>query len=930
MPDRSSLPIDPWLGAIVGAQNKNIIVSATPGSGKTTRIPPAFLASRRDGGDGRILCVQPKRIACIAAAKRVAAENNETLGGAVGYHVRLDKKTSENTRLVFVTTGILLRYLCSDPFLENVSHVIFDEFHERSLENDLAFAMVRTLQEACRDDLRITVMSATIDADPVEQFLAPCSVFKIDAPIHPLAVRYAPIRPDKRFSVYISPLIDAVKTAIAETDGDCLVFLPGVGEIQEAVNIAAPVFPDCAICACHASLPIARQAQILSLPSDRKRRIIFSTNVAESSLTVPGVKAVVDSGLVKQKFFDTFSGLSRLETQWISRASADQRAGRAARIAPGLCIRLWPQSMQNALNAQTIPEIERLDLSQAILQICAWGLQAPESLRFLSQPAPNRIAEAKKLLRKLGALKPAATNTPSRRRYDNSGDAESAAEYINIDIHGNADNISSDCAGKTPGNIINQDIANQDIANQDIANQDIANQDISNEAPDIITPLGRQMAAIPLEPRLARWMLEAADLDIIPEAALLAAFLSETPYRRNQKNEWSKPNLCDDFFELKKNIRKPEFAQLKRIADDIAKAAENIPLRSKQGDQNISDRPLHNMARIGIKDALAKSMLPAYADRLAQQRTAKKDASVPKDDPRRDTIPVFACMSGNHGVTISAPYDLKDETFFLCADVDLVRGIERASSRVVKAFPVDPKLIPWEQKRIARYEPDKDRVVVADALVYDCFILRETFLRGGDIRPIIRQTLIDAARRNLPKALNFSADAWIQFKARCDFAKKCQPYNDIPEFNANWFARILPKIVGNAASFAELRAADLSQIAAKSLSQSAKSILQTYAPERATLPNGYETAVDYTLSPPVIRVKIQKAFGAYALPKVGAGTIPVLIHLCAPNGRPVQMTQDLPNFWRSTYADVRKLLRGRYPKHDWPEIPPPPIPEKKK
>lgn len=784
--------------------------------------------------------------------------------------------------------------------------------------------MVRTLQDACRDDLRITVMSATIDADPVEQYLSPCSVFKIDAPIYPLRLRYTPIQPDKRFAVYIAPLIDAVKTALAETDGDCLVFLPGVGEIQEAINIAAPIFPDCMLCPCHASLPIDRQAQILSLPSDRKRRIIFSTNVAESSLTVPGVKAVVDSGLVKQKFFDTFSGLSRLETQWISRASADQRAGRAARTAPGLCIRLWPQSMQNALNAQTIPEIDRLDLSQAVLQISAWGLQASESLRFLSQPAPNRIAEAKNLLRKLGALKHAAPNILSRRKDNNSADPE----YINIDA-GGSDNITSDCCCQNGGNVINQIVANPNDDNQEISAPNDDNQDMPDAPPpDIITPLGRQMAAIPLEPRLARWMIEAADLDIIPDAALLAAFLSETPYRRNQKSEWAKPNLCDDFFELKKNIRKPEFAQLKRIADDIANAAENIRRRSMQETPGISAPP-HNRNRIGIKEALAKSMLPAYADRLARQRSAKKDPSVPKDDPRRDTIPVFACMSGNHGVTITAPYDLKDEIFFLCADVDLVRGVERASSRVVKAFPVDPKLIPWEQKRIARYEPDKDRVVVADALVYDCFVLRETFLRGDDIRPIVRQTLIAAARRNLRKALNFSADAWIRFKARCDFAKNCQPYNDIPDFNINWFAGILPKIVANASSFAELYAIDLSQIAAKSLSQCAKSALQTYAPERVTLANGYETSVDYTLSPPVIRVKIQKAFGAYALPKVGAGSVQVLIHLCAPNGRPVQMTQDLPNFWRSTYADVRKLLRGRYPKHDWPEIPPPPAEKKR-
>ena len=880
IPDRPCLPIDPYIARILGSPRLNRIVSATPGSGKTTRIPPAFLAQQSPDDENIILCVQPKRIACIAAAKRVAAEHGSNVGEAIGYHVRLDKKVSVKTRLLFVTTGILLRYLCTNPFLEGISHVIFDEFHERSIENDLAFAMVHALQDACRDDLYITVMSATLDSAPIAQFLAPADVFDIDAPIYPLDIRYMPIQPDKRFSVYIAPLLDAIDTALQATDGDCLVFLPGVGEINDAIAAARQRFNHCDFFSCHASLPIQDQAAILTRPAGGKRRLIFSTNVAESSLTIPGVRAVVDTGLVKQKFFDTFSGLSRLETQSISRASADQRAGRAARQAPGLCIRLWPQSIQNSLNAQTTPEIERLDLAQAVLQIAAWGLQSPESLKFLSQPAPNRIAEAKRLLQKLGALQshPIDDRHPTE---DNS-----------------FPNASTEC-----------------------------NSTEDNTVYDI-TPLGRQMASMPLEPRLARWMLDAIDYDIVCDAALLAAFLSETPYRRSQKATWPKPNLYDDFCNLKKNIQKPENAPLKRIADDIAQAANDIKRQSRpattQPPANKSTQQPANAQRIPLKEALAKSMLAAYADRLAQLRPQKKDATLPKDDPRRATIPIFACMSGNHGVTIAEPYDLKDESFFICADVDLVRGVERAASRVIKAFPIDPKWIPWHERRIARYEPEKDRVVVADAVVYDIFTLRETFRHDDAYRPLIRQTLLDAARKAPEKALNFKSDAWLQFTARCTFAKQCQPYNDIPDFNISWALKVLPQIIGHAATFKQLYEIDLSQVAFKSLSHAAKSILQTYAPERVTLQNGYETPVDYTLSPPVIRVKIQKAFGTYTLPRVGAGTTPVLIHLCAPNGRAAQMTQDLANFWHSTYADVRKLLRGRYPKHDWPEQPPEP------
>lgn len=908
----ATFPIDPHIDRIAASPCANRIISATPGSGKTTRIPPALLARRPKDDDRVMLCVQPKRIACVAAARRVASENGSDIGDIVGYHVRLDKKVSPNTRLIFVTTGILLRYLCADPFLENVAHVIFDEFHERSIENDLAFAMVRALQETCRDDLAVTVMSATLDSEPIAKFLAPCSVFDIDAPIYPLDIRYAPVQPDKRFSVYVAPMLDAIETALRETDGDCLVFLPGVGEIQDAINAARPRFADCQLLACHASLPIQDQALILTRPADEKRRIIFSTNVAESSLTIAGVRAVVDTGLVKQKFFDTYSGLSRLETQWISRASADQRAGRAARQAPGLCIRLWPQSVQNSLSAQTTPEIERLDLSQAVLQIAAWGLQAPESLKFLSQPAPNRIFEAKLLLQKLGALAPIPQKMDNSTA-DPSNDSPSSPESSSANIDENS-NLAQ------------------------------TNHTIFN-----ITPIGQQMASMPLEPRLARWMLSAIEYGVVNDAALLAAFLSETPYRRNQKSLWSKPNLYADFCDLKKNIHPPPFAALKRIADDIARAADDIVRQTRRNDKSkrrdrlpnatladdvSANRPPSENARrdtprvskspLPIKEALARSMLDAYADRLAQQRPQKKAPDIPKDDPRRATIPIFACMSGNHGVTIPEPYDLKDETFFLCADVDLVRGVERAASRVVKAFPIDPKWIPWQRRQFARYEPEKDRVVIADAVVYDIFTLRETFRHDDACLPLIRQTLLDAARKTPEKALNFKANSWLQFTARCSFAKRCQPHNDIPDFDVTWAVQILPKIIGNASSFKELFDIDLAQVALKTLSHSAKSILQTYAPERVALENGYETPVDYTLSPPVIRVKIQKAFGTYTLPRVGAGTIPVLIHLCAPNGCAAQMTQDLPNFWRSTYAEIRKLLRGRYPKHEWPQTPPAP------
>lgn len=854
---KSSLPIDAYLDAILKAKNRNCIVSATPGSGKTTRIPAAYLPTTQ----GIILCIQPKRIACLAAAKRVADENGWQVGREVGYHVRLDKKLSPQTRLIFVTTGILLRYLCADPFLESVNRVIFDEFHERALENDLSFAMIRTIQRECRSDLAITVMSATLDTAPIAQFLSPCSLFDIDAPIYPLTLRYSNKPLEKHFPSYVESLMNAVETATLQTDGDCLVFLPGIAEIQSAIEIARSRFPNFDAYPCHASLPLETQTALLTLPTSSRRRIIFSTNVAESSLTIPGVKAVVDTGLVKQKFFETYSGLSRLEVQTISQASADQRAGRAARIAPGLCLRLWTKAEENAFNAQSTPEIERLDLSQAVLQIMAWGLEAPKKLLFLSQPAPTRIDDACLLLEKLGA----------------------------IDTHG-------------------------------------------------LTPIGQQMATIPLEPRLARWMLDAAKLGIERDAALLAAFLAETPYRRNQRAIWSKTDLFEDFLQLKRDIQKNECEYLRRIARDITSSIKEFlpsdchPSSNEKNKTSTSHAisqahsPTSNSETQNAKmrELLCRSMLVAYSDRLAQQRPQKNDAKLPKDDPRRETLPITACMSGNHGVTVKEPYTLKDAVFFICADLDLVRGVERASSRVVKAIQVDAKWIPWHETRVARYEPDKDRVVVADALVYDIFTLRETFLHGEEIAKLERKTLLDAARKSPEKALNFTSEGWLKFNARIKFAKNILHNDILPDFDLNWGISLLPAIADQAQahSFADLFAIDLAPIAQKMLSHEARTMLQKVAPETVKLQNGTEVPVDYTCSPPVVRIKIQKAFGTYTLPKVGNGTIPVSMHFCAPNGRTVQMTQDLDNFWKTTYADLRKLLRGRYPKHDWPETPP--------
>lgn len=826
-----SLPIDAHLDDILAANTQNLIVIATPGSGKTTRLPAAFLKATTK----RILCVEPRRMACIAAASRVSEETGELVGTKVGYHVRLEKKCNPDTRLVFVTVGMLLQYLCADPFLDNCSTLIFDEFHERSMQADTALAMARYLQREVRPDLRILVMSATLNPDPIAQFLTDTTIFYIDAPRFPLDIRFSPRTYGTRFTDYADAMIDAIRDAATQTDGDILVFLPGLGEIHAAIDRAAQDFAaSFDLCPCHASLPLDAQKKILAPTSD-KRRIIFSTNVAESSLTIPRVHAVIDSGLARAKFFDSVSGLSRLEIQRISRFSAEQRAGRAARLGPGSCIRLWSQPTHTQLPPQDTPEIDRLDLSQLWLQIAAWGLESPQTLDFLTTPALGRLLDAKRLLQRLGAL---------------DGDT--------------------------------------------------------------LTPMGTQMARLPLEPRLARWLIAAHDMKCLDDAALLAAYLSEAPYRRSQRMMWDGPDLFEDFVKLKKNIQKPEFAFLKRIADDIRKAARDIP-----------DTPIGKRAPqppVPPRQALASSMLSAYADRLAQPRPPKEKLAA--SDPRRLTMPIYALMSGNRGVVIKEARTLNDAPFFIAADVDLVRGVERASNHVVKAIAIQTEWIPWAEHVTARYEPEKDRIVVAKGLYFDIFTLRETFLHGEDTRELYQKTLLDAATQNPQKALNFSSEAWSQFKARLAFVQKLHPQLQFPTFDTQWGLDIIAHAIPHAQSLHDLYQIDLTPHAIQALPYETYDALQKEAPECVTLESGFTARVDYDAPIPIVRIKIQKAFGTHRVPCVGNGKIPVIFHLLAPNGQPAQVTQDLDNFWKNTYADVRKLLRGRYPKHDWPEVPP--------
>lgn len=402
MPPLSPLPIDDVLPELLGHLSRQpcVVLQAPTGAGKTTRVPPAILDAKL-AGSGRILLLEPRRLAARAAARRIAIERGATLGQEIGWHVRFDRKAGAMTRIVAVTPGIVLRYLLDDPFLESVSAVVFDEFHERSLESDLAFGLVRSLQQTVRHDLRIVVMSATLDPARIAAYLGGCPVVVSEGRLHPVEVRYEPKPPTQP---WLEATVEAVRRLLRQTDGDMLVFLPGMSDIRQVERELQTIAErlDLSVLPLHGDLPPEQQDAALQPQS--RRRIVLSTNVAETSVTVSGISAVVDTGLAKQLVFDPAVGLDRLEFAPISRSSADQRAGRAGRERPGVCVRLWSEAQQRGRAEQTEPEIRRVDLAGAMLTLAALGETSLEQFPWLDPPDEARVRQSAELLQRLGAI----------------------------------------------------------------------------------------------------------------------------------------------------------------------------------------------------------------------------------------------------------------------------------------------------------------------------------------------------------------------------------------------------------------------------------------------------------------------------------------------------------------------------------------------
>jgi len=819
-----SLPVTECLPEIIAAVNASIpvVLKAPPGAGKTTGVPPALLREHA-AGSGKILLVQPRRLAARAAAARLAHLLDSRLGDEVGYHVRFDKCTSSSTRLIAMTTGILLRRLQHDPLLENVSCVILDEFHERSLEIDLALGMLHRIRTTLRPELKLIVMSATLSPEPIVAFLGDAKAIESDGHSYPVDIRYTK---DPSRDWIDQQVASILPEALRSTPGHLLVFLPGVGEIHrtrrtlESMRLPA----DCVINELYGDL--SPQDQDAVLAESPFRKIILATNVAETSITIPGVTGVIDSGLARVMRFDPHVGLPKLEREPISQASAEQRAGRAGRTSPGICFRLWPAVSHHARRERDTPEIQRGDFSAALLTLAAWGERDVFEFPWLTPPSQDAVINAERLLCRLDAI----------------------------------------------------------------------------DAKGCLTEVGHQMAALPLHPRMSRLMVEAKRLRIVDEASIAVALLTERdPFQKESQRSPSQVkarhqcDVVDRIERLKSADRRQQtgIAHILRVAKQIEQMTSSLSVsRPSTVDENAYER-------------LKRTLLAAYPDRVARRRMGSDHRGV---------------MVGGKGVVLDVSSQVRSGELFLCIDVDSA-GTE---ARVRMASLVDQE---WLHAALIRdvdepfFNPTLKAVVARRRRYYDDLLLAESPIACQPTAEVA-ELLFRHAKQSFD-AVFPAKDTHVQsLISRVQFINRHMPELGLPGLGNDDIEELLRSLCEGRTSIAELRSAPWLDHIRSRYEYEQMQVIDKQAPARMTLPSGNSAEVRYAEGkPPILEARIQELFGWKQTPRVAGGRIAVQLHLLGPNYRPQQITEDLGNFWKVTYAEIRKELKRRYPKHHWPEEP---------
>lgn len=800
------IPLHLPVGAIAQAVNDSLrklprlVVTAPPGSGKSTLLPLTIL-----GGisKGRIIMLEPRRAAARQIAMRMSQILGENPGQTVGYRMRFESKISASTRIEVVTEGVMERMLIDDPTLEDVSVVIFDEFHERSVAADLCLALTREAQDLIRPDLSIVIMSATMDTDNL------CKAF--DAPLIKADGKMYDVRiingEDIDASQCAAAVASAVRRAYRTHDGNILAFLPGQGEIASCMAMLSGSLPDAMILPLHGMLPPEEQYKAVEYNPAGLRKILLATPIAETSLTIDGIRTVVDCGLYKKLKTDTYTGLGRLETQRISIDMATQRSGRAGRLAEGVCYRLWSKATEHRMLPTRIPEILEADLSPMILEIAAWGSNTPMDLPWVTTPPPRHVADAVQLLTMLGALDPEGR----------------------------------------------------------------------------ITPLGRRMATLPCHPRIANMLLAASDGKQRALASDIAAIIEEKDPLNNDNDADINTRIIH-LRDHRKNSRQGRWSRIMQIASQYRR------MTGCAEDNSIPD--------IGDTGRL---IISAYPERIAQKL---KDGVYRLPDGESVTLPEADDLSGEEFLAIA----LMGRRIFLASPVSLSE-IER----IARPFTN----MSWDTR--------EGGIIARDEMRIGQLVVSSRPLQDPDREEIVR-TICRAAIKYGRSMFDFNEDV-SRLQQRIAIVAQWHPELSLPDVTVDRLLATaqewLPLYIGQATRQQELRKLNICQIIEGIVGYERMQEIDRIAPTCVKLPGGRTAKIDYRAgSPiPVVSARLQDCLGLFETPRIDNGQRPVLMELLSPGFKPVQLTQDMHGFWTSTYFEVRKELRRRYPKHRWPDDP---------
>lgn len=803
------------------AERPCAVLCAPPGSGKTTLAPLALLDEPWLAGR-EILLLEPRRMAARAAAWRMSELAGSPLGGLVGYHIRLERKTSRETRVTVLTEGLLSRAILADPELPRVGLVIFDEFHERSLHADFGLALALDVQRGLRPDLRLLVMSATLDADAVASHLGgadapPAPVVRAEGRIFPVETAWLDLKHEPSVAARAAA---GVRRALAERPGSVLAFLPGEGEIRTAARLLeeARLGPDVELHPLYAALPRGEQDAALRPPPPGRRKVVLATSIAESSLTIEGVGSVVDCGLARVSRFSPDTGMSHLETVRIARDRADQRRGRAGRLGPGFCLRLWSEKEDRRLAPASPPEILQADLAPAALAAADWGGADPGALPWPTPPPRAAWDQALALLRSLRAL----------------------------------------------------------------------------DARNAITPHGREMARLGAHPRLAHMMLAAAGAgpDALHEACLLAAALSEN---------------------LPAAARPSSNAE--HLVGDLERGGGAVPPAARARIRELArswERQL-SPARPAADAAPSTGLLLSYAypDRLARRR------ALARDEGRYQ-------LRGGRGARLAPGDGLASREWLVVAEIDdadadgaIRLAAPVAAADVLRRFGDETETAPvlaWNDRLLRVDAVERERL--------GAIVLKERPLRDPDPEAVLA-CLCRGVRAAGIGRLGWS-DGARALQARALFARRTLPEEGIPDLSDEALAADLetwlgPRLYG-LSTLAQAAALDLVPALEERLGPFAARLAE-WAPTHLPVPSGSRIRIDYAAAEPTASVRLQECFGMLDTPRVARGRAPVRLQLLSPAMRPVQITSDLASFWREGYPEVRKELRGRYPRHEWPDDP---------